>query len=131
MKKRIGWLVIPIVFIAIGVYIYLFFNEGENIYIQRNQEFTMKVKDFANIEDDIYLKYSKVSDNRCKGEDCEREGEKLAKLIVIHNPYIDTVELSSINNDEIEINKTKYKIKLIKYDTNSDEITLKLLYEEK
>lgn len=131
MKKRIGWLVIPIVFIAIGVYIYLFFNEGENIYIHKNQEFTMKVKDFANIEDDIYLKYSKVSDNRCKEEDCEREGEKLAKLIVIHNPYIDTVELSSINNDEIEINKTKYKIKLIKYDTDNDEITLKLLYEEK
>ena len=40
-------------------------------------------------------------------------------------------DLSSINNDEIEINKTKYKIKLIKYDSNGDEITLKLLYEEK
>lgn len=131
MRKRIGWLVIPIVFIIIGVFIYLFFNEGENIYTHRNQEFTMKVKDFASIEDEIYLKYSKVSDNRCKDEKCEREGEKLAKLIVIHNPYIDTVELSSINNDEIEINKTKYKIKLIKYDTDSDEITLKLLYEEK
>ena len=131
MRKRIGWLVIPIVFIIIGIFIYLFFNEGENIYTHRNQEFTMKVKDFANIEDEIYLKYSKESDNRCKDENCEREGEKLAKLIVIHNPYIDTVELSSINNDEFEINKTKYKIKLIKYDTYSDEITLKLLYEEK
>ena len=55
MRKRIGWLVIPIVFIIIGIFIYLFFNEGENIYTHRNQKFTMKVKDLAEIDDKIYL----------------------------------------------------------------------------
>ena len=99
------------------------------IAIKRKRNSSTKWLDKVN--DEVYVKLEKITDNRCKEETCEREGEKLAKLIVIHNPYIDTVELSSINNDEIEINKTKYKIKLIKYDTDNDEITLKLLYEEK
>ncbi len=131
MNKRIGWIVVPLVFIVVGVLLYKFFNEGESIYTHSNQEFTMNVKDYASIDDEIYIKYLKAEDNRCKGEDCEREGEKIAKLIVIHNPYIDSVELSSINDDEIKINKTDYTIKIINYDTDSDEINLKLLKKEK
>ena len=111
MKKRIGWLLILALFIGIGIWIYKFFNEGENIYTHSNQEFTMKISDIAKIDDDIYIKYNKVIDNRCKDEDCEREGEKLAKLIVINNPHIEYIELSSILDDEKEINKTDYKTK--------------------
>lgn len=87
-------------FIGIGIWIYKFFNEGENIYTHSNQEFTMKISDIAKIDDDIYIKYNKVIDNSCKDEDCEREGEKLAKLLVINNPRIEYIELSSILDDE-------------------------------
>ncbi len=131
MKKRIGWLVIPILFIGIGLFVYNFFNEGQNMYIHENQEFSMSIKDIANIDDEIYVKYSKVIDNRCKEDDCEREGEKLAKLTIIHNPYISTIKLSSINNEEISVNKTSYKIKLTNFDVDSDKITIKVINEEK
>ena len=119
MKKRIGWLLILALFIGIGIWIYNFFNEGENIYTHSNQEFTMKISDIAKIDD------------RCKDEDCEREGEKLAKLLVINNPRIEYIELSSILEDEKDINKTDYKIKIIKFNTENDEITLKILKSQK
>lgn len=131
MKKRIGWLLILALFIGIGIWIYKFFNEGENIYTHSNQEFTMKISDIAKIDDDIYIKYNKVIDNRCKDEGCEREGEKLAKLLVINNPRIEYIELSSILDDEKDINKTDYKIKIIKFNTENDEITLKILKSQK
>lgn len=131
MKKRIGWLLILALFIGIGIWIYKFFNEGENIYTHSNQEFTMKISDIAKIDDDIYIKYNKVIDNRCKDEDCEREGKKLAKLLVINNPRIEYIELSSILEDEKDINKTDYKIKIIKFNTENDEITLKILKSQK
>ena len=131
MKKRIGWLLILALFIGIGIWIYKFFNEGENIYTHSNQEFTMKISDIAKIDDDIYIKYNKVIDNMCKDVDCEREGEKLAKLLVINNPRIEYIELSSILDDEKDINKTDYKIKIIKFNTENDEITLKILKSQK
>ena len=117
MKKRIGWLLIPVLFIAIGVYIYNFFNEGENIYKHANYEFTMNVKDFANIDDEIYIKYSKV------------DGKEI-KLIVLHNPYIDKVDLLSTSDEEVSINKTDYRIKLINFDSDTNTITLKVINEE-
>lgn len=131
MKKRIGWLLILALFIGIGIWIYKFFNEGENIYTHSNQEFTMKISDIAKIDDDIYIKYNKVIDNRCKDEGCEREGEKLAKLLVINNTRIEYIELSSILEDEKDIYKTDYKIKIIKFNTENDEITLKILKSQK
>lgn len=131
MKKRIGWLLILALFIGIGIFIYKFFNEGENIYTHSNQEFTMKISDIAKIDDDIYIKYNKVIDNRCKDVDCERESEKLAKLLVINNPRIEYIELSSILDDEKAIYKTDYKIKIIKFNTENDEITLKILKSQK
>jgi len=131
MKKRIGWLLILALFIGIGIWIYKFFNEGENIYTHSNQEFTMKISDIAKIDDDIYIKYNKAIDNRCKDEDCEREGEKLAKLLVINNTRIEYIELSSILEDEKDIYITDYKIKIIKFNTENDEITLKILKSQK
>lgn len=131
MKKRIGWLLILALFIGIGIWIYKFFNEGENIYTHSNQEFTMKISDIAKIDDDIHIKYNKAIDNRCKDENCEREGEKLAKLLVINNHRIEYIELSSILEDEKDINKTDYKIKIIKFNTENDEITLKILKSQK
>ncbi len=131
MRKRIGWLVILGIFIGIGVYVYLFFNGGEKLYTHSNQEFIMNISDIVCIDEDIYIKYNKVVDNRCKEKDCEREGEKLAKLLVINNPNFEYIELSSINDDEIPIEKTDYKVKLINFDVETNELTLKILKEEK
>ena len=117
MKRRIGWLLILVLFMLIGVFVYKFFNEGENIYKHANYEFTMNVKDFANIDDEIYIKYSKVS------------GKEI-KLVVIHNPYINRLNLLSTGDEEVSINKTDYKIKLVKFDNDTKKITLKVINEE-
>ena len=121
MKIRIGWLVVLALFIAIGVYVYKFFNDGESIYKKSNYEFKMNIDDLAKIDDEIYIKYKTVEEN---------SNELIAKLVVIHNPYINTIKLSSLNSEEIEIKKTNYKIKLVKFDTETNEITITVLNEE-
>lgn len=127
MKLRVGWFIILGVFIFIGIYVYNFFNEGNSIYKKYNYEFTMNIKDIANIEDEMYIKYLKVTDNKCKDKDCTKE--LLANLLIIYNPYIEKINLSSINFDEVKIDKSDYKIKLIDFDTKSKEITLKVINE--
>ena len=110
--KKLGWLVVPIVFIILGIVIYKFFNDGERIYTYSNQIFTMNIKDLAEIDDKVYLKYTKVIDERCTSEECYGEGEKIAKILVINNPHFEYIELSSKIDKEIPINK-----KLIYYNT--------------
>lgn len=128
--KRASWIIIPLILIAGGIWIYLFFNEGERIYTHSNQKFTMNVKDLAEIDDKIYLKFTKVIDNTCKSEECNGEGETLAKILVINNPHFEYIELSNKIDKEITIKKTDYKIKLIDFNTENNEITLEVLSNE-
>ena len=97
MKKRIGWLLILALFIGIGIWIYKFFNEGENIYTHSNQEFTMKISDIAKIDDDIYI---------------NGEKEQIKKLISI---LIDNAIKYTNSNGKIIIflKNEKNKVKLI------------------
>lgn len=128
--KRMGWIIIPLILIGGGIWIYLFFNEGERIYTHSNQKFTMNVKDLAEIDDKIYLKFTKVIDNTCKSEECSGEGETLAKILVINNPHFEYIELSNKIDKEITIKKTDYKIKLIDFNIENNEITLEVLSNE-
>ncbi len=129
MKIRFGWIVVLIIFVGLGIYIYKFFNDGDYFYKHSNYEFTMNVKDIVNIDDEIYIKYNKVIDNKCRESNCERDGEKIAKLIVINNPYIDFIDLSSINYDEVSIKKSDYKINLVNYNEDDYTITIKVVNE--
>ena len=128
--KRMGWIIIPLILIGGGIWIYLFFNEGERIYTHSNQQFIMNVKDLAEIDDKIYLKFTKVIDNTCKSEECSGEGETLAKILVINNPHFEYIELSNKIDKEITIKKTDYKIKLIDFNIENNEITLEILSNE-
>lgn len=128
--KRMGWIIIPLILIGGGIWIYLFFNEGERIYTHSNQKFIMNVKDLAEIDDKIYLKFTKVIDNTCKSEECSGEGETLAKILVINNPHFEYIELSNKIDKEITIKKTDYKIKLIDFNIENNEITLEILSNE-
>ena len=126
MKLRIGWLVIVAIFIGIGIWVFTFFNSGEKITSHLDREFTMKIGDLATVEE-LKIKYEKVIDNRCKGNDCDKNGEKVAKLIVIKNPYIEYIEIGSILEEEVYLNKSDYKLKLVNFNEETDEITLKVL----
>lgn len=120
MKIRIGWFLILFLIIGIGIYIYNFFNEGNRIYKHSNYEFTMNIDDFATVDDTINLKYRKSY---------EKSGEYFIELIIINESHINKLTLSNIKDEEISIKKTDYNIKLINFDTESKEITIKLIKE--
>ena len=60
----------------------------------------------------------------CKETDCEREGEKVAKIIIVNNHQINYVKLGTLAESEKTLAKINYTIKLIGIDNN--EATLKL-----
>lgn len=129
MKLRIGWLVVVVLFISLGIYVYNFFNEGSSIREHLNREFVLSVGDIAHINDEVYIKLVEVKDERCKEENCEREGQKVAKLVTIKNPYIRVVEIGSLTQEEIVIKRSDYKLKLISISENN-EVTLEVVGKE-
>ena len=54
----------------------------------------------------------------------------MAKILVINNPHFEYIELSNKIDKEITIKKTNYKIKLIDFNTENNEITLEVLSNE-
>lgn len=130
MKLKIGWFIIVVLFISLGIYVYNFFNGGNNVREHLNREFVLKVGDIAHINEEVYIKLVEVKDERCKEDDCEREGQKVAKLVTIKNPYIRVVEIGSLTQEEIVIKRSDYKLKLITI-SEDDEVTLKVVGKEK
>lgn len=129
MKLRIGWLVVVVLFISLGIYVYNFFNEGNTVREHLNREFVLSVGDIAHINDEVYIKLVEVKDERCKEDDCEREGQKVAKLVTIKNPYIRVVEIGSLTQEEITIKRSNYKLKLISI-SEDNEVTLEVVGKE-
>lgn len=128
MKFRIGWLVVILLFIGLGVYVYNFFNEGESITEHLNRKFTLSVGDIAKIEDEVYIKLIDIKDERCKESDCEREGQKVAKVVTIKNPYIRIVEIGSLTQEEINIKKSDYTLRMLSI-SEDDKATFEVLGE--
>ena len=53
MKFRIGWLVVLGLFIAVGIYVYNFFYGGYKVYSYFDRDFTLKVGDYAKVNDEV------------------------------------------------------------------------------
>lgn len=126
MKFRVGWLVIIVLFIILGLCIYNFFNEGNNIREHINREFVLNIGDIAEIEDEFYVKLIKVNDERCKEDNCVNEGQKVVKIVIIKNPYVTIEEIGSLTQEEIAIKRTDYRLKLINI-SDSDSVTFKVI----
>lgn len=116
---------LPFLVIALIIYlIYLAFFKGDKIITRFDREFTLKISDTAEVESEAFVKLIGIDDNTCKEADCEREGEKVAKIIIVNNHQINYVKLGTLAESEKTLAKINYTIKLIGIDNN--EATLKL-----
>lgn len=116
---------LPFLVIALIIYlIYLAFFKGDKIITRFDREFTLKISDTAEVESEAFVKLIGIDDNTCKETDCEREGEKVAKIIIVNNHQINYVKLGTLAETEKTLAKINYTIKLIGIDNN--EATLKL-----
>ena len=110
MKFRIGWLVVLGLFIAVGIYVYNFFYGGEKVYSYFDRDLTLKVGDYAKVNDEVYVKLEKITDNRCKEETCEREGQQVAQVMVINDHRIRRLELGTLAEYKQKIEKRESTI---------------------
>ena len=129
MKFRIGWLVVIGLFIAVGIYVYNFFYGGEKVYSYFDSDFTLKVGDYAKVNDEVYVKLEKITDNRCKEEKCEREGQQVAQVMVINDHRIRRLELGTLAEYKQKIEKTDYTI-ILKEINEQNEATFMLTTNE-
>lgn len=129
MKFRIGWLVVLGLFMAVGIYVYNFFYGGEKVYSYFDRDFTLKVGDYAKVNDEVYVKLEKITDNRCKEETCEREGQQVAQVMVINDHRIRRLELGTLAEYKQKIEKTDYTI-ILKEINGKNEATFMLTTNE-
>lgn len=120
MKFRIGWLVVLVLFIGIGVYVYNFFYGGDKLYSYFDRDFTLKVGDYAKVNDEVYVKLKEIVDTRCKEEKCEREGQQIAKVMVINDHRIRMMELGTLAEYKQKVEKTDYTIILKEINENNE-----------
>lgn len=122
--------ILSLVIIALLIFgIYKFFFDCEHFYVQFNEEFTLSLLDYAKVEDEAYVKLLKINDHSEINENGDREGQIEYKLLVVNDMRINYVTLSTLENKEENINKTKYTLKLINGIDNT-KATFKLLKKE-
>lgn len=127
--KLISKLLSVVIFAALIFVIYKFFFDCEHFYVQFNEEFTLSLLDYAKIEDEAYVKLLKINDHSEINENGDREGQIEYKLLVVNDMRINYVTLSTLENKEVEINKTKYTLKLTN-GIDDTKASFKLLKEE-
>ncbi len=127
--KRLIWLVL-IVVLGLIVYRVVFDVEKYNVLV--NQEFTLKLYDYAKL-DDTTIKLIKIKDERCKEENCDREGQMEYKLLVMNDMRFNIVTLKTLEEPDKKIEKTDYTIHWLedKSDSATFKITEKVRKEEK
>lgn len=129
MKFRIGWLVVLVLFIGVGLYVYNFFYGGDKLYSYFDRDFTLKVGDYAKVNDEVYVKLKEIVDTRCKEEKCEREGQQIAKVMVINDHRIRMIELGTLAESKQKVEKTDYTI-ILKNINKNNEATFMLTTNE-
>lgn len=128
MKSKIGWLVVLLLIALLGFIVYSFFFGGEKINSHFEREFTLSINDLALIGDEVYVKFWKIDDTRCKEVTCQREGEQVVNLVVINNHHINFIKLGTLAETMKKINN-EYEISLIQLNEDN-EVTLKLIKSE-
>ena len=105
------------------------FSMAEKKYSYFDRDFTLKVGDYAKVNDEVYVKLEKITDNRCKEETCEREGQQVAQVMVINDHRIRRLELGTLAEYKQKIEKTDYTI-ILKEINEQNEATFMLTTNE-
>ncbi len=129
MKGKLGWLVVIAIFVIIGFAVYSFFFGGERVIAFFDREFVIRQNELALVNEEVYVKFLKVEDTRCKGDDCEREGEQVVHLLVINNHHINYIKLGTLAETKMNLDK-EYEISLVEL-KEDNELTLKVIDKNK
>ncbi len=127
--KLVKKIIILLVVVGLGFFIYKFFFACNKVNAGFNQNFTLNVLDYAKIKDEVWVKLLSVKDRQCKEEDCQRGGQIEYNLVVISDRRLQFVTLSTLEKKTIEIKKTNYVLELVD-GTSLEQATFKLNYIE-
>lgn len=126
MKKLIRIIIGVTLLALLGFGIYKVFIDCDRINTFYDKYFTLKEMDYAVIEDELTVKLLDIKDNRCKGDDCEREGQYIVRLLVYNDAKIAYVELGTLDPLSVSIDKLslEYTINLIRVDESGATLTV-------
>lgn len=130
MKKIRSWLVAIVVIGLISFGVYKVFFDCEHLYTHFEREFTLGIMDYATVDEEVIVKLMGIDDNRCLKEDCEHEGDMVAKVLVINNHRVSYVKLDNLVDTTKDLTKIGYMIELIEIN-DEKKVTLKLTKLEK
>lgn len=120
MKKIIRWLVGIgiIVLIIFGIYKVFIDCEHKKAYYKR--QFTLNVMDSATVEEETYVKLMKVSDERCKEDNCIADGQMVAKVLVVCDHSISYVTLGTLVDKNMDLEKIGINIELLEISESNE-----------
>ena len=126
MKKLIGIISGVVILGLLGFGIYKIFIDCERTNTTYDKYFTLNEMDYAVIDDELNVKVLDIKDNRCKGDDCEREGQYLVRLLVYNDAKIAYVELGTLDPLSVNIDKLslEYTVNLIRVDEKGATLTV-------
>ncbi len=122
--KIVKRLITLAILIIIGFFIYQVFFNCDSYNISVDQQFTLKLYDYAKLNDGTIIKLLRVKDNRCYEENCEYEGEAEYKLLVMNDMRINIVTISTLVKTKMKVKKTDYTVNWIS--STKDDATFKI-----
>lgn len=125
MKKLIKGLISLAIIAAIVFGVYKVFFDCEKYVSHFDTTFTLEKMDYASLDEEAIVKLMGIDDNRCNGDDCEKEGEIVAKVLVINDHHFSYVKLGSLAESKVYLEDLDYTIELI--EASNDKVKLKLL----
>lgn len=128
MKKIINFLLTLVILGLVGFGIYKIFFDGEKLNSFFDREVTLNVWDQVTVSNEVTVKLISIKDNRCKEEDCDREGQFVAKLLVFNSKKMAYIEVGSLDPEPTKIDKLsiEYVIELTNVSDDGKSATIKV-----
>ena len=128
MKKIINIIITLVIIGLIGFGIYKLFIDGEKLNSFFDREITLNIWDQVNVSDAVTVKLISIDDNRCKEDDCDREGQFIAKLLVFNSKKMAYIEVGSLDPEPTKIDKLsiEYVIELTNVSDDGKSATIKV-----
>ena len=128
MKKIINFLLTLVILGLIGFGIYKVFFSGEKLNSFFDREVTLSVWDQVTVSSEVTVKLISIDDNRCKEDDCDREGQFVAKFLVLNSKKMAYIEVGSLDPEPTKIDKLsiEYIVELTNVSEDGKSVTIKV-----
>lgn len=130
LKKFKKLIILFVILIGLVYFINKVFIDCEKINTILDREFTLEKMDYASVDDSdetLIVKLWDIKDERCKNEDCNKNNDLEAKLVVLNGKHLSYITLSENTERSIKITKKKmeYNIELVSI-TEDGKVTLRV-----